>query len=158
MLPLLTSLKAAWVHREKIAWATVAALLVVIHMYHRETIRLHGLLAAKPKVETRTSETKVLGPERVVEKVIREPGGVEVVERVVYRDPVTITTNSEHAETPTGLSKPPKRWIIGGQADPFSRELRQVRGGVTFFDRLDLTYGYEFRGVGRHRIDLAWRF
>ncbi len=153
----------AWEHRALILATILVGVTAFMARCVQDNIRLRQMLADKPKVETKVEtrvETKIVqGPERIVERVVKG----EVVERVVYRDPVTTQTvkdkASEQVEKPfcppeknsparfVGVLLPP----TGDPADMI------VHGGVTLGGRLDLGYGFQPHG-GIHRLEGNWRF
>lgn len=104
-------------------------------------------LAARPTVEShvevQTRTVTIQGPERVVEKLVQGA----VVERIIYKEPVTTTTGTERTYdrqvTPSCPPAPPAPWrYLGVLADPSTTsKLVGLRGGVTLWNRLDLGVG-----------------
>ncbi|MES2156155.1 MAG: hypothetical protein V4510_13555 [bacterium] len=121
-------------------------------------------LAARPKVVTRvdvqTHTVTVQGPERVVERVVKG----EVVERVVYKDAATTTTEAQkdydRTTTPACAPAAPLPWRYAGiMVDPSApAPVVGLRGGVTFFDRLDLGVAGRFIPHPEAQGEVSLRF
>jgi hypothetical protein len=161
-------LKLAWDNRTKVLMLIVVLLAWALWIQQKRIGGLQAQLAAKPMVETKTQTqlvTKVVeGPERIVEKIVTQPGGVQVVERTIYKDAQIATTQSETEsatkETPAyAAPAAAPRWIVAAAADPFgaSRNVA-LRAGVTLGGRLDLSYEHSITGAGRQAVDVGWRF
>ncbi len=81
-----------------------------------------------------------MGPERIVEKVVKG----DVVERIIYKEPATTTTEAQkdydRTTAPACPSASPAPWrYAGAVVDPLSQtKLVGLRGGVTLYNRLDL--------------------
>lgn len=166
LLPLLLK------HRVALFRAAVALLILVLLLVcWQRGKRISGLeaaLAAKPQiVEKVVTVEKVrtvvkAGPERVVEKIVYQPGGVEIVEREIWREPVeTVTeaakeTAQDRQEGPSqaSLGVAPRRFLIGLSAPILAPSNGIVaRAGVTFWNRVDVVADYHFIGPREYR---AW--
>lgn len=122
----------------------LAALILYIFSLRGQLAAANAALAARPKVETRvevqTKTVTVQGPERIVEKIVKG----DVVERVIYKEPATTTTEAQkdydRTTAPACPSAAPAPWrYAGAVVDPLSTtKLVGVRGGVTLYNRLDL--------------------
>lgn len=146
-MPFAWALAALWPLLKKWeTWVIITLLVVlfyVLSLQHRLTAA-EAALAARPKVETRidvqTKTVTVQGPERVVEKVVKG----DVVERVIYKEPATTTTEAQkdydRTTAPACPASPAAPWrYAGAVVDPLSTtKLVGVRGGVTIYNRLDL--------------------
>lgn len=115
-------------------------------------------LAARPAVETHVVTRTVQGPERIVEKVVKG----DVVERTVYKDPVTTVTEASrdtHPACPDPL-RPPTRYVGAGWS-PLDERRPRIRAGGTLFGRLDLGGYYDTAKTpaqGALGIEAAYRF
>lgn len=174
----------AWKHRDKALGGVVVILLGVVHLQQGQVNTLETALAAKPKIETRVrveTKTKIVqGPERIVERIIENPGGERIVERVVTREAVTTESGTDSdtksSENPVAarivLGGRAPRWILGATVAPVElaapsypnnrlKALSSVRIGHGFGGgRLDISYVYGLHGPweSRHGAEIAIRF
>lgn len=152
-------------------------MLLLLRAERKEKKELQLALDAKPKVEivekiiekVVVKKVRNSGAVKVVEKIKREPGGVQYVDRIVYRDPVIYVEykesedvkESSHTETPAQLPCPWQRWILGGTINHWrhGRPLDVVHFGYSLGGRLDLLYGLGLDGSERkHGLTALWRF
>lgn len=108
--------------------AAIVILALLLIAAGRQIVRLNAALDAKPKivervvVETKIVEKKVAGPVIIREKIVTQPGGEKIVERVIERAEVTtekgtdIAKDSQRTETPIG--RPQKLWTLGLSGNP----------------------------------------
>lgn len=179
LAPLLGLLAPLLKRRDTYYLAAIGTLGFLLWSSNRRLHLAETALALKPRVET-VVQTKiktvvVQGPERVVEKLVAGA----VVERTVYRDPVTTTTGAENnyatKETPictapggtealpgreAEVLAPGSRWRYAGiMVDPFSAsKLVGLRGGVTVWGRLDLGLGVRFVPHPQGQAEISLRF
>jgi hypothetical protein len=113
-----------------------------------------------PRVVTQQKTVVVRGPVRVVERIIREPGGREEVVREEVRGPVIETMEAFSLSEPVFPPTPrTDRWLLGFGLEPFHHlDHRGWRGhgGYSFRNRLDVQVG--LNGRGRIDLDFTVRF
>ena len=151
---------------------TILSLLLLASMARNR--RLSVALAAKPKIEIQLVEkirtVRIAGPVRIRERIVQIPGEGRMIEREVFRDPVTTETGKEreaHVEQAPVCAEPAavghKRWLFGLAARPGAPggnlfKVDGVRAGINLFDRLDLSGGYRFHGQDRLFVEAGLRF
>lgn len=161
-------LEEAWEHRALIAFTALIGLMALAKRQQETIGALRAELAMKPRVEvrevTRTVVKRVEGPVRVQEKIILQPGGERIIERVVDRGPVTTDSGSEVAqdrkESQPVLPARPRNRILGIGASPYDPRLASsVRAGYAL-GYFDISAAYHFYGPQelRPRIELGFRF
>ncbi len=145
----------AWDHRALVLLVALVGLLAFCVRQHDDIVILKN---SKPAVVEHLQSKIVKGPERVIVKTVTMPGGETIVTRYIDRASETIDKKEDIKETPIKTAHD-KRWIVGAGVDPLhSTDSAYVRGGVTIFNRLDLSLGHTLVGPGRAIADVAWRF
>ncbi len=153
-------------HRNLAYPVVILILLVLLADARKSIVQLETMYAAKPKVVEKETIKTVRGPTRTIwkERIIKEPGQVEVVEltKEVYIEREEVTAGHERSEAPVDLPRhQAKRWLVGIESSPLDLPgALEFRAGATIFDRFDLTAGYQLYGAGRDRIraGVALRF
>lgn len=166
----MTALALAWENRTIVLALAVALLVWAFTLEHRRADGLEAALAAKPRVEVKSEKTEntkiVQGPVRIVEHYSVVPGKCEpiVTERIIEAAPrvetKVVEVEKSHADVPNCPAPyQTKRWIVGADVDAFDpRNAQTIRGGVTLFDRVDLTIGHSVVGPGKTTIGAGVRF
>ena len=114
-------------------------------------------------------KAKTSGAVRIEEKIRKDPGGVQYVERIIYRDPVVYieekesTSDSEvkREEKPSCPTLRKDRFLLGAGASEFrsGRPVDSLILGYSFRNRLDLSYQLGLdSGPRRHGLLAVVRF
>lgn len=156
----MTAIGILWEQRFKVLLVLACAIAYFAWLQQRTIGGLEAQLAAKPLVQEKLVTKTVQGPVHYVETIVEKPGGERVITRDVVREVKVTETSEQRTETPAcPAPKLEPRWIAGVQADPFNyQRSAAVRGGVTLFNRVDVTVGHTIVGPGRSILDVAYRF
>lgn len=149
-------LRVLWREKDNRYCIIITVLTIALFVSRQQTADLREALAAKPSVRIQEVIKRVVGPVRVVEKIIEKPGGERIVERVIVRDVVTTETERDKVVTPVAVRTP--RWYIGAGYSPTiePREAWAGRIGLTN-GRVDVGYRYG-RSDRSHGLEAAARF
>lgn len=173
MSSLLLCLKFLRDNRTTVLSGIIVALLLLIRAMGGRIVELRAALASKPVIsQSSTAQVRVVrveGPVRIVEreKIVKGPGEIVYVDRVIEQGPITTDTGSTvtetRQETPVAAIEAlrPPRWVVGASTAILEpRKAIQVRAGYSFFGRLDLSGIYSLEGPGRERprAEVALRF
>lgn len=152
----------AWHHRSLILAFIVAFLIAMLKREHEAKIEYKRIAAEKPLIEKSEEKLKdrriERGPKKITNTYTTVPGKCEpvIVAQVIEIAPEVeeIHSHVSKAEKETPICPAPEsknRWLIGASFTPEdSKALPIVRGGYSWGNRVDLTYGYASRKVGGH--------
>lgn len=151
---------------------TIAVLIVVVFAtlaYLRlQSIELEKarLVYTHPETRTKILVRKVVGPVRIVTRVIERPSGERETIVEENRGEVVETSGTETSEKPISLAEalaPPRtdRWLAGIgllNFSPSDASNYTAYGGYGFRNRVDLLYGLSYDDRINQSILLVWRF
>ena len=153
LLPLLPLLKGTDWKRVGAAAALLAVLALGAYCYlqHVALGKLEAIYA-HPRTEERIQMVRIVGPVRIVTRVVEIEGKKETIIEEV-RGPIVETSDSLKVAEPVFPPAPrTDRWLAGASLDPFSyadTKAWTAYGGYSFRNRLDLCAGISGRGQGR---------
>jgi hypothetical protein len=122
----------------------IIALALLCWRQRQELQRLR-LVYENPRTVEVVREVRVQGPERVVTRVIRDPGGRVETVREETRGPVVTTRDGAKTSEPVFPPAPRlDRWLLGAGVEPFhwgEKGAAALHAGYSFRNRLDLCAG-----------------
>jgi len=141
----------------------ILVLIVCLFAAIKSNRHKDAIIAMKPTVVEHEVIKTVQGPTKVVEKIVYQPGGERVIERVITDEGWTTARETEHKEEPVKIvERPRNRFIVGLALDPIEYKQPPLIGyvGYSLFKDVDVIYGYAHKGVGgtKHMVGAIWRF
>ena len=149
-------MRVLWREKDNRYCIIIAGLTVALFVSRQQEANLREALAAKPSVRIQEIIKRVVGPIRVVEKIIEKPGGERIVERVIERDVVTTETERDKVVTPVAVRSP--RWYVGAGYSPTQEPRDAWAGRIGLANgRVDVGYRYG-RSDRSHGVEASVRF
>lgn len=129
--------------------ATVVVLLVGYCYVQRQALKQAEVIYSHPQVEAKVHNVVTRGPVRIVERIVRQPAGVIVTNRVIERGMVVRTVDSQSSSKPSFAPIKNHPWLLGvSNAQLRYQDPRSwtAYAGYSINSRLDLCGGITVKG------------
>ena len=181
-MPLLLLSKLAYKYRDAMWALALVFALGLVQREHDAKVECQALIAAKPLVSAAVNLEVKKGPSRIkeTERRFKRPAPPAVtaaklegalvscpevdvveIERDIYTGPEESHSSNTRTETPLPPSQYARaaKWRVAGFRTNH-RDIVDVHGGVTLYDRIDVIYGLGLRdgSARRHTLDFNWRW